>query len=47
MFELLEILERDMPLVAEGLAEVLTKETAEFLRWAVCENLTHISLSRN
>jgi len=47
MFELLEILERDMPLVAEGLAEVLTKETAEFLRYAVCENMPGIELSQN
>jgi len=47
MFELLEILERDMPLVAERLAEVLTKETAEFLRWAACENLPDVPLSKN
>lgn len=47
MFELMEILERDALLFAEGLAEVLTKETAEFLKWAVCLNMTWEPLSKN
>lgn len=47
MFELLEILERDAPLFAEELAEALTRETAEFLRFAVCENLVDVPLSKN
>ena len=47
MFGVMELFERDMPVVAEGIAEALTRETAEFLQWAVCEDLTHVPLSKN
>jgi len=37
VFGVMELFERDMPIVAEGIAEELTRETVEFLRWAVCQ----------
>ena len=42
-----EELERDMPLLSAELDAGFTRETAEFLQWAVCENLTHVPLSKN
>ena len=47
IFGVMELFERDMPILAEGIAEELTQETVEFLKWAVCENLTDVPLSRN
>ncbi len=47
MFGVMELFERDMPVVAEGIAEALTGETVEFLRWAVCQNMINVPLSAN
>ena len=47
IFGVMELFERDMPTLAEGIAEALTRETVEFLQWAVCENLIDVPLSRN
>jgi len=42
-----EELERDLPLLSAELDAEFTRETMEFLRRAVCENLTDVPLSRN
>jgi len=47
IFGVMELFERDMPTLAEGIAEPLTRETVEFLRWAVCQNMTNVPLSAN
>ena len=42
-----EELERGLPLLSAELDAEFTRETAEFLQWAVCENLIDVPLSRN